>query len=75
MTDDVARRLADIVRRFNQPIVESLMVTFPMIMNRELRYRVPQHVLAKEHETIEALAFYRSYEPFRKGVQIGRPGR
>jgi hypothetical protein len=37
---------------FNQPVSESLVVPFPMVMSQKLMYRFPQRPLAEQDQTL-----------------------
>ena len=63
-TADVGVRWSERFRR-NQPIVESLVIPFAVVVSHELTERPAQVGLAEEHEAVQAFFLNRSDEAFR----------
>jgi hypothetical protein len=57
----------------DEPILESLMIPFAMVVINKFFQSSPEMALTEGHHPIEALVFDRPHEPFSVGVRIGRP--
>ena len=51
------------------------MVPLKMIMSYELSYRISERVFAKQNHLVQTAFLDCSNEPFRTGIQVGRPWR
>jgi hypothetical protein len=68
---DEAGRPPDFVSRVDKFVLESLVVSFRVIMIDEFRERLFQRCLAKEDHSIEAFRFQASHEPLEMCIAIG----
>ena len=53
-------------------IIESLMITFVLMVGKIFIERMAQGTLAKENQLIETFILHGTHPPFREGVEIGR---
>jgi hypothetical protein len=75
VAQDLADGLTDILVRVDEAIADSLVRAFRMIMGAEILNCVAQHVLPEENHPVQTLLLDGPHEPFREGVQVGRPRR
>ena len=61
--------------RLDQPIIDPLMISLPVIVSGVLASRFSQRPLAEEDHSIETLILDRPDEPLGVGVQVGRTVR
>ena len=70
MASDATRHL-DHRQARDQPIAESLVIPFAVVMLDEFRHGSPEMLLADRNQPIEAFFFDRSHEPFGVRVALG----
>ncbi len=70
-----ARRAPDLRTRFDQAIVQPLMVSFPQIMPHEFPDGAPQHRFPEEDQAVGTLLAETPPEPLQVGIEIGRSSR
>ena len=61
---------ADVLRGFDEAIVEPLVIPFAMIMDQELIEASPQRLLAEEDHPLHAFRFQRAEESLQVGIQV-----
>ncbi len=66
------RRRFGVVTRFDQPIIDPLVIPLPMIMSGVLASGPSQRPFAEEDHPIETLILDRPDESLGVGVQVGR---
>ena len=54
----------------NQPVSESLVVPFPMVMSQKLMHRFPQRALAEQDQTLYARLLDAADKAFCVGIQF-----
>lgn len=74
-TCDLARLLSHFLARYQNPITQSLVIAFLVVMLQELGNRPPQHRFAKEDHAVETLLLNRSVESLELRIEVGTLGR
>ncbi len=66
---------AHMLSRFDQAVLKTLVIPFPMVMSEELRDCTAQSTFTEEDHLVEALSLDGENEPFTMGVQVRRAWR
>ena len=68
---DVAGRVADFVTGIDQPVFQTLMIAFLVIVRREFGKCLPQGCFAEEDHAVQAFRFQAQHKALDVGIAIG----
>jgi hypothetical protein len=67
---DLAVSAGHFIARFDQPVVEPLVVSLFVIMDEEFTNGVPQSHFTEENHSVQTFVLHRTHEPFDMWTQI-----